>query len=80
MQYSLQSVRGEVLTESLARNCTGFVDKSGKDEAEFGKTIAINIFCFAKSNKTIEANWLVYRIQLLNISFPSSSGKCFASW
>lgn len=80
MQGTLQSVRGEVLPKSLARNCTGFVDKLDKDEAEFRKMIAINIFCFAISNKSIEANWLVCRNQLLNTSFPSSSGKCFALW
>lgn len=37
------------------------------------------MFCFAISNKTIEVNWLGCRIQLLNISFPSTSGKRFAS-
>lgn len=70
----------EVQSRSLARNCTCCVDKYGKDEADFRKTVAINIFCFAISNKTVEVNWLVCRIQLLNTSFPSSSGKCFALW
>lgn len=73
---------GEVCLESLAGTCTGFLDKSGKNEAEFRKKIiiSINIFCFAVSNKTTEANRFVCRTQLLNISFPSSGGRCFALW
>lgn len=54
--------------------------KFGKDEAEVRKIIPINIFCFARSNKTIEANQFVCGIQLLDITFPSSSGKRSASW
>lgn len=54
--------------------------KFGKDEAEFRKIISKNIFCFARSSKTVEANQFVCGIQLLDISFPSSSGKRSASW
>lgn len=54
--------------------------KFGKDEAEFRKIISINIFCLARSSKTVEANQFVCGIQLLDISFPSSSRKRSASW